>query len=179
MNKKHSILPLIVIVLYLLTISGGVRYENKLTTFSNVFTPLLEQMMQAQTEEEKLAIGGQMDASVKLLDITANEKILIMPFYMQVAVEKLTLGRLHCTFAWQEPCKTFTTAIIEAAQERKQVLARYGQDTSSVDMLSAATKYNVLDHSLKIITLVIEALALSMLIGLAWTKWKNRKKHKK
>lgn len=52
MNKKHSILPLIVIVLYLLTISGGVRYENKLTTFSNVFTPLLEQMMQAQTEEE-------------------------------------------------------------------------------------------------------------------------------
>ena len=175
MNKKHYILPVIVLILYLLTIWGMVYAESSLSKFYQRHGLLLDEIM--QYKDDKAAREQAVERFTQELKFTQTEKTIgELSSGSQDVIDALTFGKEHCSLVWgQTPCKIYTTHLLEVAKEWV-IKEEAWSGKPSQNAIAFGTTYTPLDHIIKAITLLIEALLFSWLIGLAYNKRREIRK---
>lgn len=175
MNKKHFILPIIVLALYLLTIWGMVYSETRLLSrFYERHALLLQEIM--ATKDDKEARIQAVDRFTQDMKISTAQKSLgESSGASQQVVDTLTFGKKHCSMAYQEPCKVYTAQVLEKAKTWSAVNEAWSGKPPQ-NAIVFGTTYSPLDYITKGITLLIEALLFSWLIGLAYNKRREIRK---
>ncbi len=165
MNWKYAILPVIVLLLYLMSVwAMSTQVEPYFTEWFNIITPIIEQM-KGKTAEEIQIIQKNERLEEKLQESEERKPTFVFAFAFPI-IEKITFGQPNCMNSYGIPCKVYTEEYLVAAQKIP----------SPDNPFQYATKYTLFDHIQKIITLIIEVLAIQLLIAYAWRKRQQIKK---
>jgi len=159
MNWKYAILPIIVLLLYLMSVwAMSTQIEPYFTERFNIITPIIEQTKGMTAEESQVFLKNQ-KFEEKLQEADKTRPTFVFAFAF-IITEKITFGQPNCMNSYGIPCKVYTEEYLAAAQKIP----------SPDNPFQYATTYTLFDHVQKIITLIIEALLLSLLAGYIWKK---------
>jgi hypothetical protein len=168
MNWKHAILPVVVLVIYVFTSYTMVQFERtaaySLTEISNLQLELAKYPKGGEPERQLLMQGFEER-------IGRIQKVPFGDFALGVVrtADTLTFGKEFCHLSGQ-PCAVYTAELVQAGRYHADVQKQMNQ--YKVVSFENAVQYSTTNHVLRSITLMIEALALSLLIGYAWSKRK-------
>ncbi len=175
MNKRHFILPTIILALYVISIFAMRTAETQSIDFYHKHTALMEKLATLETKEAKDEAVQRFGQEFTTSQTEKNVAAYAMG--AQYVIDKLTFGKKHCAFNFEQmPCKIYRPELQLAIQERKDRLLAIGKESYENSPLSYGTPYTPLDYVIKTITLLIEAFAVSWFIAQVYTKRKELRK---
>lgn len=161
MWKKASILPILILILYGLSVWNMISTENKLVNLYNEHTLLLEEIQDKNPSEQKELLS-QFTENVKLSG--TEQTLLNLSHGTQKIIDRLTPGKEHCLTSKSEDCLVYNGNIIVAAQNRHNTLLELGGQKPIVMSVLNGSPYKATNYIVKAIVLAIEAAVLSILI---------------
>lgn len=174
--QKASILPLIVLILYGLSVWNMIHTENKLVNLYNEHTLLLEKLQGKGPAEKQELLNEFADE----IELTRGQQIMLnISHTSQKAIDRLTPGKEHCLTSDSENCLVYNGNIITAAQNRHNALLKTREDKPLVMNVLNGTAYSTYDYIAKALTLAIEAAVVSILIITFFLTLRMGEKNKK
>jgi hypothetical protein len=170
----HAALPLAVLLFYGLTLVTGARLERMTADQIAYQQPHIARLLAAQTDAERQeAIAALQQAQASWDGERPSPRMLAAVEFGQSAIDRLTFGMNHCAGGAGSPCKLYTAAgAMQISALRKTYLDAGAPHIAG--LFAEPVAYSAFDIFLNGLTLALEALAVSLLAGLALRRLRQR-----
>lgn len=157
-----AILPILLVLFLLLTLSGMKSYEQRIVVLYHEHTLLLGQLAQTNNSNVQETLIAQFGKKVDLSP--QEERKNKLSALSQTTLDALTLGKRHCIMTNPEAgCKVYTAEVVDAAQARQKRVAVI-QKRFPDDPIANAQVYTSLELIVKAVVLIVEGITVGLII---------------